>query len=87
MNLFAAAKTLVGGRTALAGGAAAALGGLALLNRAAARRAEREHTPRGEFIAVDGVRLHHTGRGVGQRARTALRGAGDGASGKGARRC
>ena len=35
MNLFAATKALVGGRTALAGTAAAALGALALANRAA----------------------------------------------------
>jgi pimeloyl-ACP methyl ester carboxylesterase len=68
LNLFAAAKTLIGGRTALACGAAAgaALGGLALANRAAARRAEREHPPRGAFIEVDGVRLHYTDRGAGQ---------------------
>ena len=67
MDLFAAAKTLVGGRTALAcGAAAAALGALALANRAAARRAEREHPPRGGFIEVDGVRLHYTDRGAGQ---------------------
>ena len=67
MNIFAAAKTLVGGRTALAcGAAAAALGALALVNRAAARRAEREHPPRGGFIEVDGVRLHYTDRGAGR---------------------
>jgi pimeloyl-ACP methyl ester carboxylesterase len=66
LNLFAAAKTLVGGRTALACGAAAALGALALVNRAAARRAERKHPPRGEFIEVDGVRLHYSDRGAGQ---------------------
>ncbi len=59
MKLVAAAKTLVGGRTALAG-AAAALGGLALANRAATRRAEREHPPKGSFMVVDGVRLHYT---------------------------
>ncbi len=35
MNIFAATKALVGGRTALAGAAAAALGALALANRAA----------------------------------------------------
>ena len=65
MSIFAAAKTLVGGRTALAYGAAA-LGALALANQAAARRAEREHPPRGRFIEVDGVRLHHTDRGAGR---------------------
>ena len=87
MTLIAATKRLAAGWPALACGAAAALGALAFVNHAAARRAEREHPPRGEFIEVDGVRLHHTGRGVGQRARAALRGACDGASGKGARRC
>ncbi len=67
MNIFAATKALVGGRTALAGGAAAAaLGALALANHAAARRAEREHPPEGKFIEVDGVRLHYTDRGAGQ---------------------
>ena len=67
MNIFAAVKSLVRGRTALTCGAAAAtLGALALANRAAARRAEREHPPRGKFIEVDGVRLHYTDRGGGQ---------------------
>ena len=67
MNVVAATKTLVGGRTALAcGAAAAALGALALANHAAARRAEREHPPKGGFIEVDGVRLHYTDRGAGQ---------------------
>jgi hypothetical protein len=61
LNVVAATKTLVGGRTALAcGAAAAALGALALANHAAARRAEREHPPEGGFIEVDGVRLHYT---------------------------
>jgi pimeloyl-ACP methyl ester carboxylesterase len=64
LNLFAATKTPVGGRTALACGAAA-LGALALVNHAAARRAEREHPPEGKFMAVDGVRLHYTDRGTG----------------------
>ena len=67
MNIFAATKALVGGRTALAGGAAtAALGALALANRAAARRAERQHPPEGGFIEVDGVRLHYSDRGAGR---------------------
>ena len=66
MNLFAAARTLVGGRPALACAAAAALGALALANHAAARRAERKHPPRGGFVEVDGVRLHYTDRGSGQ---------------------
>ncbi|GAA0608265.1 alpha/beta hydrolase [Craurococcus roseus] len=65
MNLFAAAKKLASGPALLAG-AAAALAGLALANHAAARRAEREHPPRGRFVEVDGVRLHYTDRGAGQ---------------------
>ena len=64
MTLSAAAKKLVTSRPALAG--VAALGALALANRAAARRAEREHPPKGKFIEVDGVRLHYTDRGAGQ---------------------
>ena len=67
MNILAATKTLVGGRTALACGAAvAALGALAQANHAAARRAEREHPPEGSFMEVDGVRLHYSDRGTGQ---------------------
>ncbi len=67
MNLFAAAKTLLGSRTVLACGmAATVLGGLALVNRTVARRAERQHPPRGRFLDVDGVRLHYTDRGAGQ---------------------
>lgn len=64
MSLSAIAKTLVTGRTPLA--CTAALGALALVNHAAARRAERKHPPRGKFIEVDGVRLHYTDRGAGQ---------------------
>jgi pimeloyl-ACP methyl ester carboxylesterase len=67
LNFLAVAKTLLGSRTALACGAAVtALGALALVNRAAARRAERDHPPRGTFLEVDGVRLHYTDRGAGQ---------------------
>jgi pimeloyl-ACP methyl ester carboxylesterase len=66
LSLIAATKRLAAGWPALACGAAAALGTLALVNRAAARRAEREHPPRGAFIEVDGVRLHYTDRGTGQ---------------------
>ncbi|RAI57579.1 alpha/beta fold hydrolase [Roseicella frigidaeris] len=52
------------GRTALVG--AAVLGALALVNHAAARRAERKHPPRGRFVEVDGVRLHYSDRGSGK---------------------
>lgn len=48
--------------TALALGAAAAT---AIWVGARARRAEREHPPRGSFIHIDGVRLHRTERGEG----------------------
>jgi pimeloyl-ACP methyl ester carboxylesterase len=36
-----------------------------LFNRAAARRAEADNPPTGEFIEVDGVRLHYVDRGEG----------------------
>src|SRR5690349_6475887 len=64
MNPISAAEKLVTGRMALAG--AAGLTALALVNHAAARRAERRHPPRGRLIKVDGVRLHYTDRGTGQ---------------------
>jgi pimeloyl-ACP methyl ester carboxylesterase len=64
MKLFTVATKLVAGRTLLAG--AATLAALALVNHAAARRAERRHPPRGRFIEVDGVRLHYSDRGSGQ---------------------
>ncbi len=64
LNRIAEAKKLVTSPTAFVG--AAALATLALVNYAAARRAERRHPPRGRFIEVDGVRLHYTDRGTGQ---------------------
>jgi pimeloyl-ACP methyl ester carboxylesterase len=42
-----------------------ALGSLAVVNQAIARRAERKHPPKGSFLVVDGVRLHYSDRGVG----------------------
>jgi pimeloyl-ACP methyl ester carboxylesterase len=50
------------------GGAAvtAALAGAALLNQRRARKAERDNPPIGNFIEVDGVRLHYFERGVGR---------------------
>jgi alpha-beta hydrolase superfamily lysophospholipase len=45
---------------------AAGLAALAVINYAAARRAERRHPPKGRFIEVDGVRLHYTDRGAGR---------------------
>ena len=52
------------GRTALLAGAAA-LAAAAVWNNARARRAERDHPPRGRFLEVDGVRLHYLERGAG----------------------
>lgn len=45
--------------------AGAALGVTALVNHANARRAEAEAPPAGEFVVVDGVRLHYTDGGEG----------------------
>jgi len=39
---------------------------LAVLNHAAARWAERRNPPKGAFLEVDGVRLHHSDRGGGR---------------------
>src|SRR5689334_14209711 len=64
LNLFSSTRTRVTGRTALVG--AAVLGALAMVNHAAARRAERKHPPRGRFIEVNGVRLHYSDRGAGK---------------------
>ena len=64
LKLLSAARHGAAGRTALAG--AAILGALALVNHAAARRAERRHPARGRFVEVDGVRLHYSDRGSGR---------------------
>ena len=45
--------------------AAGALGGLALVNRARAEQAKRDHPPIGRFIDVGGTRLHVVERGSG----------------------
>lgn len=52
-----------GQRTVVA--AVVGLGGLALANHFVARRAERNHPPRGLFVTVDGVRLHYSDHGSG----------------------
>ena len=39
---------------------------LAVVNHAVARWAERRHPPEGEFIEVDGTRLHYSDRGTGR---------------------
>ena len=49
-----------------AGGAVAALAGAALFNRSRAQRAEADNPPRGDFVEVDGVRLHYVARGHGR---------------------
>jgi hypothetical protein len=46
----------------LAGSAVAAMAGMALLNTYRARKVEREYPPRGQFVAVDGIRLHYLER-------------------------
>ena len=53
------------GRTRAVLAGAAALATLAVGNAIAARRAERNHPPEGNFITVDGVRLHYSDRGQG----------------------
>lgn len=59
-------RTLPGGRTTfILLGAAAALAGTALIVNWQARRAERRHPPEGEFITVNGVRLHYIDAGEG----------------------
>jgi pimeloyl-ACP methyl ester carboxylesterase len=39
---------------------------MALWNTYRARKAEREHSPRGRFVTVDGIRLHYLERGSGR---------------------
>ncbi len=48
-----------------AGVAVAALAGIAVVNRASARRAEAATPPAGKFVEIDGVRLHYVDRGEG----------------------
>jgi alpha/beta hydrolase fold len=58
-------RTLPGGRTTILLAAAAALAGTALIVNWQARRAERRHPSEGEFITVNGVRLHYIEAGEG----------------------
>lgn len=60
---LASTRTLLPLGSALAG--VAILGGLALVNRALSRRAERRFPARGKFVEVSGVRLHYLERGEG----------------------
>ncbi len=57
-----------GARTAagLAILAGASLAGVAVANERLARRAERDNPPKGQFVDVDGVRLHYVDRGHGE---------------------
>ncbi|SDB73026.1 Pimeloyl-ACP methyl ester carboxylesterase [Belnapia rosea] len=64
MPMSATTRMLATSRGLLIG--AAALVGLAVTNTILARRAERQHPPKGRFITVDGVRLHYTDHGRGQ---------------------
>ena len=50
----------------LAGSAAAAMAGMALWNTYRARKVEREHSPRGQFVAIDDTRLHYLQKGGGR---------------------
>ena len=45
--------------------AAATIAAMTVYNVYRARKAEREHPPAGEFVTVDGVRLHYIERGEG----------------------
>jgi hypothetical protein len=53
-----------------------ALAGAALFNSAKARRAEAKTPPAGEFIEVDGVRLHYVDQGKGSSTIVLLHGNG-----------
>jgi pimeloyl-ACP methyl ester carboxylesterase len=46
--------------------AAGALAATALLNRLLAKKAEQDNPPTGQFLEVDGVRLHYVERGSGE---------------------
>jgi pimeloyl-ACP methyl ester carboxylesterase len=50
----------------LLGGIAAALAVSAFVNHRLARKAERDNPPAGNFVSVDGVRLHYVERGSGE---------------------
>jgi pimeloyl-ACP methyl ester carboxylesterase len=58
-------RPLFGWGKAAAAISGAALGAAALYNQYRAREAEQANPPRGRFVEVDGVRLHHVERGSG----------------------
>jgi pimeloyl-ACP methyl ester carboxylesterase len=47
-------------------GAASFFGALAIINRRVAKKAERDNPPLGQFLEIDGVRLHYVERGNGR---------------------
>jgi len=47
-------------------GAASLLGAIAIVNGQVAKKAERDNPPRGQFLEIDGVRLHYVERGNGR---------------------
>src|SRR6478752_9371081 len=49
----------------VAGAAAATIAAMTVYNVYRARKAEREYPPAGQFVEVDGVRLHYLERGEG----------------------
>lgn len=64
MTRLATFKTRPGRSTTVLAGAAA-VAALVVGNHLMARRAERRHPPRGDFMEVDGVRIHYSDRGEG----------------------
>jgi pimeloyl-ACP methyl ester carboxylesterase len=82
-NAFAGAGTSLiqavsnqGGKGLAAASVVVALAGAALFNSAKARRAEAKTPPAGEFIEVDGVRLHYVDQGKGSSTIVLLHGNG-----------
>ncbi len=53
--------------------AAATIAAMTVYNVYRARKAEREHPPAGQFVTVDGVRLHYIEKGEGPPGRFAPR--------------
>jgi hypothetical protein len=60
-----AAASLAGRSTVAIVVTAGVLAATALVNRQLAKRAERRHRPIGQFLDVDGIRLHYLERGEG----------------------
>ena len=47
-------------------GAASLLGAIAIVNGRVAKKAEHDNPPRGQFLEIDGIRLHYVERGTGR---------------------